>query len=375
VVLLETTKKITMRILLCYLFIFSKTVFANDSLMVIYPNVENSTLILEGMVNAKEKVNIDTVLFEKSKAMFTKTGIETNILYRLKMNNQYISEWFFWCENMTVNISAPFQLKFSNSETNSLYQFYMEELVNPLRMLFVKKSILLGQKKSQNNDFIKNESILMFDKLINIYQSSLKTLNKDVPKNEFFLYLIMHEKQNIEIIESKIIDEIPAKYNNHPYLLYFLEKDKELIKFEIGDKIPKITENIFKGGKIDNAIFKQKKLTIIDFWGTWCGPCIKSIPNLVNINQKYKKDINILSIANENEENNLKFADFIRKYNMDWLHVRLIESQKEPSIITNMRINSYPTIFVIDQEGKILFKKVGISENDDLDDFLKLYFK
>ena len=63
------------------------------------------------------------------------------------------------------------------------------------------------------------------------------------------------EKQNKEIIESKIINEIPAKYKHHPYLVYFLEKDKELIKFEIGNKIPKITENIFNGGKIDNSIF------------------------------------------------------------------------------------------------------------------------
>ena len=364
-----------MRIFLFYLFIFSKSVFANDSLRITYLNAENSTLILEGMINAEKNINIDTVLLEKSKAIFTKKGIETNILYRLKINNQYISDWFFWCENMKINISAPFKLKFSYSEINSYYQFYMEELINPLRMVFVKKSILLDQKSSHNNDFIKNESILMFDKLINIYQSTIKSMNKDAPKNEFYLWLLMFEKRNKEIIDSNIFNKFPSNYNIHPYLVYCLEKEKELKKFEIGDEIPKISENIFNSGKIDNSIFKQKKLTIIDFWGTWCGPCIKSIPNLVKVNQKYKEDVNVLSIAKENDENNIKFADFIRRYNMNWLHVRLIESQKEPSIITDMGINSYPTIFVVDQEGKILFKKVGFSENEHLEDFLKLYFK
>lgn len=363
-----------MRILLFYLLFFPKSVLASDTLVVIYQNVEYSKLILEGMINAEKKVNIDTALFEKGKAIFTKTGIETNLLYRLKMNNQYISDWFFWCENMTVNVSTAYKLKFSYSETNSHYQFYTEELVNPLRMLFVKKSIFLDQKDSKNGDIIKDESILLYDKLINIYQKTIKSMINVVPKKEFYFYLLMYQKQNKEIIDSNIIEEIPSGYKKHPYLVYFFEKEKEFRKFEIGDKIPKLTENLFNGGKIDNSIFNQNKITIIDFWGTWCGPCIKAIPNLVKINQKYRGKINILSIANENDLNFIKFADFISKYKMDWLHIRLIESQKENSIITEMGINSYPTIYVVDKEGKILFKEVGNSGSESLNNFLKNFF-
>lgn len=67
-------------------------------------------------------------------------------------------------------------------------------------------------------------------------------------------------------------------------------KDFELIK--VGDK--KIEEN---------------KAVLIDFWATWCGPCIAYFPDLERIQEKYKRDIQIVSISDEDTDTVLKFLE------------------------------------------------------------------
>lgn len=111
---------------------------------------------------------------------------------------------------------------------------------------------------------------------------------------------------------------------------------------------------IVKDLKGDNfEIPIKNKFILIDFWGTWCGPCIELIPDLGKLHEKYKNLV-IVSIACL-EKNKEVVKKAISKYKMDW--VNLYDPLMTTHTISDLfNINSYPTTLLIDPEGKILFR-------------------
>ncbi|WP_177225857.1 TlpA family protein disulfide reductase [Arsenicibacter rosenii] len=135
---------------------------------------------------------------------------------------------------------------------------------------------------------------------------------------------------------------------------------KPLIGFRTGNTAPsfKMPNDIF-GKKINN---EHKKYTLLDFWGTWCVPCIKAIPELREIKKQYGDRLNIVSISYENTEDTTKVARLIREQRMDWFH--LLETSKKESVLSLvklLRIESFPTTILIDANNKILMRKIGIA--------------
>lgn len=76
--------------------------------------------------------------------------------------------------------------------------------------------------------------------------------------------------------------------------------------FDINQKIAKISE-ITKN---------RKRYTLLDFWGTWCKPCIELTPKLKQLNKDYSNDIQIISVALDNEIETVK--NYTKEHHMDW---------------------------------------------------------
>ena len=112
----------------------------------------------------------------------------------------------------------------------------------------------------------------------------------------------------------------------------------------------------FKASDIDgNTIELSKykgKVVILDFWATWCPPCIKEIPNLKKIYSEFKgDDFEIVSIALERrpKEHALKFVD---DKGMSWVHI--VDKAKGREIATKYKIQYIPTMYVINKKGDII---------------------
>ena len=81
----------------------------------------------------------------------------------------------------------------------------------------------------------------------------------------------------------------------------------ELVGLEIGQIAPDFTQNDQYGKPISLKDFRGK-VVMIDFWATWCGPCIASIPHVKEIKKKYaSSDLIILGVSLDNADSHKKF--------------------------------------------------------------------
>lgn len=96
------------------------------------------------------------------------------------------------------------------------------------------------------------------------------------------------------------------------------------------------------------------KVTIIDFWASWCGPCRAENPNVVALyNEFHPKGLNIIGVSLDKDA--AKWKDAIAKDGLTWLQVSNLKFWDEP-IAKQYNVQSIPATFILDAKGNIVAK-------------------
>lgn len=96
------------------------------------------------------------------------------------------------------------------------------------------------------------------------------------------------------------------------------------------------------------------KVTVIDFWASWCGPCRKENPAVVALyNELHSKGLNIIGVSLDKDA--AKWKEAIAKDKLSWVQVSNLKEFDDP-IALQYNIEQIPTTFVLDSTGKIVAK-------------------
>ena len=115
-----------------------------------------------------------------------------------------------------------------------------------------------------------------------------------------------------------------------------------------------------KQGEFISLADLKGKTVLLDFWGTWCKPCLMATPGLVRLHKKYAEEgLVILGIAVNDQED--AWAAYIDKNKMEW--PQFFDRQRK--VVMPFAVSTYPTYIVIDPEGIIRARKSGYGMDTD----------
>jgi peroxiredoxin len=113
--------------------------------------------------------------------------------------------------------------------------------------------------------------------------------------------------------------------------------------FTVHDSERTVTLSQFKG-----------QVVVLNFWATWCPPCIEEMPSLVQMQQRMKaKGVTVLAVSVDADEN--QYRRFLRDHNVSLLSVRDAD-QKSNELYGTFK---FPETYVIDRNGVVRRKFIG----------------
>lgn len=139
------------------------------------------------------------------------------------------------------------------------------------------------------------------------------------------------------------------------------EKLIDKLKEEIKDEVAPDFELTDLDGKSVKLSDYKGKTVILDFWATWCGPCLQSFPTMQKAVEKYEDNPNVeflfVNTWERVEDVKVNAQDFLKKTNYPF-HVLLDDKNL---VVEKFKVQGIPTKFIIDGNSKIRFQSVGFS--------------
>jgi len=176
-------------------------------------------------------------------------------------------------------------------------------------------------------------------------------------------------EKTMEILQSAIAKD------RFTYFIDFVQKkldydkkQKEAAKdVADGKEAPDFTLKSIDGTDLSLSSLRGKYV-ILDFWGSWCGWCIKGFPEMKKYYEKYNDRMEILGVDCNDTEDKWKAA--VEKHELKWKHVF---NPNDSDLPARYAVSGFPTKIVIDPEGKII--KTVAGEDPAFYNFLDELFK
>ena len=333
--------------------------------------IENGkTIILQGADPAtRMPISLDTVKVENGKfeikGKVTEPAFHTLILQGANGPIPLILE----TGEIKVNIDKDsiHKSKVSGTYNNDEYVAFTEDMTKTQKNLidFQKKN---NQKMQQAQDTA----------TINSLMKQYMTIQKEVQessKTKYLKYAETHPKSFITvlIVQSMFNDpaadtkKLEALYNSLDESVKNTAPGKE-IKTRLGQaKMPSVGATApavgspnwradFSAPNPEGKIVSLKeslgKVTIVDFWASWCGPCRQENPNVVALYKElHSKGLNIIGVSLDKDADAWKQA--IAKDGLTWTHVSNLKHWAEP-IAKQYNVEAIPATFILDANGKVV---------------------
>jgi len=118
----------------------------------------------------------------------------------------------------------------------------------------------------------------------------------------------------------------------------------------------------YDGNKVDKDTFNNNKLTVLNLWATWCGPCVEEMPDLQKVSESYKgKDVQVHGLAVDSSEDEV----IALKEQLNITYPLLKENEEVKEVLIS-KFDYVPVTLFVNSDGKILktFVAGSISEED-----------
>lgn len=335
---------------------------------------DGKTVILEKQDNMGQVVPLDTVKVKDGKFTMTGSAKEPEIMLLQVETTQ--GKVPFVLENgdikITIDKDSLQKSKFSGTYNNDVFTKFNDDLTKFQKEFQKKLTSFQNANMAKMNAAQEAKDTITINKLMKEYQG--------IQKEGMEFYVKFAEGNPKALLSALIVDSMlndPAvdlvrvkkiyagftpelkKYKPGKSIQSKLDKIGKPVTVAAGANVGSVAPDFTAPNPEGKSIsLKQSlgKVTLVDFWASWCKPCRAENPNVVALYAKYHaKGLNILSVSLDKEASAWKAA--IAKDKLTWNHVSNLKEFEDP-IALQYGINAIPSIFILDAKGVIIAKDI-----------------
>jgi thiol-disulfide isomerase/thioredoxin len=309
-----------------------------------------------------------------SKGKFVVKGkIAHPVMAYLVLNNSLSSDDFFiqaGSQNIyfdaTNRDSFYHTLKITGSSINAEYINYVKQLApfyDSLESCYLILDSLNNLPIEERQTYVYIEPCKQFDMLLKQRDSVKKTFlskNRSSFVSLWSLYNGISNSDNLEfVVENfKYLNKNLQNSLAGQVLAKRIERQKVFLNGQVFPTML-LTDSAENKTTIRQVI--KGKYTLVDFWFSHCGPCIVQFPVMKYLYAKYKNaGFDVIGISVDKTENKKDWMDAIVKHGLNWKQYWDIDKKEAK----RFSIDSYPTSFLLNSNGKIIKKNILLEELD-----------
>ena len=314
---------------------------------------------------------IDTIIVRNE--AFTYDGATDSVrmlsLYEQRNNLNWID---FFTESGTISISIsqePGQSKVTGGTVNNAWQHLVDDTA-PIyaKMQQLDDSLYSDKELSREAQWVIIERYNQLFSEIN--KKVLESAEKNVD-NELGYFLVVNyysadESANHYIRD--IISKMPLEYRQRPAMVTIESKLNAQEATEIGQTTPDFIMSSPTGELVHLMDYvRQHRVTIIDFWASWCGPCRQEMPSMRALYDTYRNNgLGIMGISLDENSDAWQLA--VKDLKMEWPQMSDLQGWNSQAA-TTYNVVSIPFTVVVDSLGTIIAKGL---RGDKLQHFIDL---
>ncbi|WP_338378283.1 TlpA disulfide reductase family protein [uncultured Flavobacterium sp.] len=326
--------------------------------------VENGKQVFLEIQNEKGPVTLDTAVVESEKFKFDgklTEGIELAFVRIESLNNSMPIILENGDINLEINKDTIQKSIIGGTPNNEKFYEYnksSQEIINRMLKFQEENQAKLVASQQKNDTIVYKQLMDQYGK----FQDEMNLHSKDfVTKNpKAFISVLLLENFLLRNYLTPV--EIKEMYDKLDVSIRETKSGKNIktmleamSSVEIGSVAPDFSAPS-PDGKVISLKESMGKVTLIDFWASWCGPCRQENPNVVAMYKElHDKGLNIIGVSLDKEGDMQKWKDAIAKDGLTWNQISNLKHWKEP-IAEQYNVKSIPATFLLDASGKIVAK-------------------